>query len=250
MAVTHGKATSSNNIPAREKKCSECSFEALSISLIIMMKSAATPSSMLRTGTLLVASVKEILHQQRRLILAIPPLLYGAKPPLGGGEGFVSGEVSEKMHFGSSCGAHIRHSLDHISKPLESCDVHYDVRHRETAVENDPEAAISEIDRIAKLVDELSLPDDLDRELTVHFFLNAEGDEGAFSSTLARELQFASHHAIHHNSFAKTSVADAALHLRIDLAGNAEALDAMAAMGVAPSTQKYNDNIIKQEYYS
>ncbi|CAH0474001.1 unnamed protein product [Peronospora belbahrii] len=142
-----------------------------------------------------------------------------------------------------SVGQHTRHSLDHISKPLEmlsatkeegsACLVHYDVRDRSTRVEKDRHAAIEQIEHLEKLV--CIVPQsNLARPVYASFMLSADGDEIDFKSTFSRELAFAVHHFIHHNALSK-----------VLLRQHFPETSLPEGFGMAPSTA--NCNVIQNE---
>ena len=82
--------------------------------------------------------------------------------------------------------------------------MYYDVRERGTDIELDINAAIAEIDRIERLLkDRAFLQGRFNANATVIFYASSDGDE-VTKSTLGRELFFAIHHAVHHESIAKS----------------------------------------------
>jgi len=80
--------------------------------------------------------------------------------------------------------------------------VQYDVRQRNTAVENYREAADKAIDQLRE---ELETLDQLDLQggLRCEFMMAGDGNSEEFNSFLGRELFFCAHHAIHHNMIIK-----------------------------------------------
>jgi len=105
--------------------------------------------------------------------------------------------------FNSTIGQHTRHALDHFEAALTgflaNTEIDYDHRERDTPTERDPGAALGAVralsDRLASL-DEAGL----ESPVLVRVMVNAEGHDAALGSTLARELAFAVHHAVHHNA--------------------------------------------------
>ena len=178
-----------------------------------------------RSARLVVASARSLLSNQRKFLRSLPL------------EVFTSPGLR-----GATVGQHFRHALDHIAKPLDSdtrarsgkaLAVHYDVRERGTDIELDINAAIAEIDRIERLLkDRAFLQGRFNANATVIFYASSDGDEVTLKSTLGRELFFAIHHAVHHESIAKAIILD-------DLGHSPFAFDGLGAMGIAPSTSKY-----------
>lgn len=120
-----------------------------------------------------------------------------------------------KMHgppYRGSVGGHMRHSLDHFRRIIDSVDsnreaIEYDNRDRNTVVESDVMAAQTElykvsadIERLFKAVSEVGdvLP------MRVKFIGDCiTGETYDLSSNLLREISFACHHATHHLFFMK-----------------------------------------------
>jgi hypothetical protein len=125
---------------------------------------------------------------------------------------------------GASIGQHFRHSLDHIERAAAAAigqgsnrvGIHYDLRSRDTPDETDWNAAKTRIDRIERQLHTLTIldateasEDTADQEyVDACFYLNGGPDavEVALPSTLARELGFAAHHAIHHMAMVRIIV--------------------------------------------
>lgn len=101
--------------------------------------------------------------------------------------------------FGATIGQHLRHTLDHYDAPLRAAagPIDYDRRERGTPTESDLDAALARIDGLRARLDDVD-PGDCLRTVTIKVMLTSGGDEAALESNLARELAFASHHAIHH----------------------------------------------------
>jgi uncharacterized damage-inducible protein DinB len=126
-----------------------------------------------------------------------------------------------------SVGAHVRHTLDHVSAFLAAAAgdaMAYDHRKRGTGVETDPCAALVAIER---LLHELDTVDDgsLDRAVTLATQLDVTGPAVAVRTTLARELAFVIQHTIHHCAL-------------IALLLDAQAIAVPHGFGVAPSTDR------------
>ena len=130
---------------------------------------------------------------------------------------------------GSSMGQHFRHSLDHmecvgldglhaVRDADKLVDLFYDRRLRGTPIENDIFEARDRMLFVQDTLDGVGAScegegtekcnDDAQRLLTTHFVLDAEsGKEIPLVSTLERELGFAAHHAIHHNTLVRAMAA-------------------------------------------
>ena len=103
---------------------------------------------------------------------------------------------------GSSIGQHVRHALDHFAAALSALDdetIDYDHRERDTCVERDPGEALAVIARLRARIDGID-ETEAGMSARVRVMLSSSGDEAELRSTLARELAFAAHHAIHHHA--------------------------------------------------
>jgi DinB family len=132
--------------------------------------------------------------------------------------------------FGSTVGGHYRHCLDHFKtllSGLDSGEINYDHRERNSWVENDCMFALAETRRILRACESIPVRF-LDCPINVRSKVNY-GIEGAplSGSTVGRELMYAVAHAIHH--YALIAVICGLLELRLP-----------AGFGVAPSTLKYH----------
>ena len=126
-----------------------------------------------------------LLEQLRDVTTLLPAELYRAQPAPG-----VSG----------SSGAHVRHTLDHVSSllvALEGGDLLYDNRARGTTLEVDPAAAVNEVER---LLDRLACGSlaATDRAVTFATLIALDRPAVLVRSTLARELAFVIQHTVHH----------------------------------------------------
>jgi uncharacterized damage-inducible protein DinB len=110
-------------------------------------------------------------------------------------------ETPERRRSGS-IGAHVRHSLDHISAFLDGATagvLSYDRRLRGTRVEASREAALERIAELTGALLDLD-PRLLQRPLRVDVQLDASGTLCSVISTAGRELAFVISHTIHHNA--------------------------------------------------
>ena len=108
---------------------------------------------------------------------------------------------SQDSHVSGTIGEHVRHSLDHIGALLQAGQANpfsYDHRHRGTAVESDPSAALQQMLRLKAGLERWSTRD-LDEPIRVVSMV-AAGQSVSGWSTLARELAFVISHTIHHQA--------------------------------------------------
>jgi uncharacterized damage-inducible protein DinB len=153
-----------------------------------------------------------LLAQLRDVIALLPVHCYCAQPAPR-----VSGSV----------GAHVRHTLDHVSALLAAVsgdELRYEHRTRGTGVEAEPLVAVSTIDA---LLSRLDLQDEaaLDRTIAFATLLEVAQPVTHVRTTLAREAAFVVQHTIHH--FALIAILLAAQGVRVP-----------DGFGVAPSTQR------------
>ena len=95
--------------------------------------------------------------------------------------------------FDSSIGGHVRHILDFYERFFEATDgqpIDYAKRKRDTAVEQDPKAAVEMLDGIRSRIEFVT-----DGPVTV---VSDSGE--SFDSSFGRELEFMAGHAVHHNA--------------------------------------------------
>lgn len=139
-------------------------------------------------------------------------------------------EVSCRAH--AAVGPHMRHCLDHfvcLFRGLDGGAVDYDDRDRDEQVERDPTTMHGALeDARARL---RVLPAGaLDRTLTVRQTAAPAGRVAWTPSNVERELLFLSGHTIHH------------LATMLLIAGE-HGIEAPSALGVAYSTEAYNDSL-------
>jgi hypothetical protein len=140
-------------------------------------------------------------------------------------------EYQQKVepHLSSSAGAHMRHIVDHyqaLRHGVVTGEVDYNLRNRDSDVENDPQQALAVWKDIEKWLRQISTQD-MDKAITVksEVSINAEQTVSCVSS-LGRELMFVASHAIHHYSL---------LAVIRSLQGGKND----ATFGVAPATATY-----------
>ena len=137
---------------------------------------------------------------------------------------------SSRVLPSGTIGKHVRHVLDHFAAALGVLEgatsvIDYDQRARETPMERSRAAAL---DQIVALREQLGRVSDAvaGRVVTVRLMLAADGTVGEFGSTLAREVNFATHHAEHHQAM-------------IGAIGRELGVAVPADFGKAPSTLEY-----------
>ncbi|MBL4823222.1 MAG: hypothetical protein JKX90_06845 [Colwellia sp.] len=131
--------------------------------------------------------------------------------------------------FISSAGAHMRHIIDHYlalitGLPLGKVD--YDIRHRHSTVEQEPQLALDKLAQISQWLNAL-VGTDLTRMLTLSTEVSVhEQKVQAVPTSLARELVFVGSHAVHHYAM----IAQIAQQQKMRLP---------TSFGVAPATATY-----------
>lgn len=106
---------------------------------------------------------------------------------------------------GGTIGRHLRHCLDHYTAAIDGAvagPIDYDHRERAVPMENHPGAAIEAIDRLRRQLTQIGRGGS-DSVVTVRVMVGNDGRTVDLASTLARELAFAAHHALHHHAMIK-----------------------------------------------
>jgi hypothetical protein len=132
-------------------------------------------------------------------------------------------------HFISSPGAHIRHVLDHyqaIMIGVQNNVINYDLRSRGGEIEQNPGLANEKTMQIMQWLKRLT-PADFERSIHLMTAISVhESKVETIPTSLARELLFASSHAVHHYAM----VAQIAKHQKVTLPQR---------FGIAPATATY-----------
>jgi Mg2+ and Co2+ transporter CorA len=114
--------------------------------------------------------------------------------------------VDSKTLKGGTCGKHVRHILDHFSAIFTGLDtsepIMYDRRERNVPMESSRSAALATIAELRGRLVKTKRPL-LSASVRVRVMLAGDGTEAELSSTLGRELAFATHHAVHHHAMLK-----------------------------------------------
>lgn len=129
---------------------------------------------------------------------------------------------------GGTIGKHVRHTLDHFRCAITTdCadPIDYDHRSRGGTVESDRAIAKAEVATLRSLMGGLGEAE-LGEPVTTRVMLSGDGQTADLTSTRAREIFFAMHHAIHHNAILKA--------IGIELG-----FDCPEGFGTAPSTINY-----------
>lgn len=107
---------------------------------------------------------------------------------------------------GGTIGKHIRHLVDHYEAILVGVEadavIDYDHREREVPMESRRAAALENVERARRRLAELAGPR-LDGPARIRVMLAADGAETELHTTIAREVAFATHHAVHHHAMIK-----------------------------------------------
>jgi uncharacterized damage-inducible protein DinB len=142
----------------------------------------------------------------RTLADAAEGLLAQCEALLAGVDDASLSAMSEVMP-GGSIGKHLRHLLDHYKAMLAGLEpgarVEYDKRSRDVEMERSAAAALREVAAVRGALGGLR---GLRAETAVRVLVmaDARGAEVEVRSTLARELAFATHHAVHHQAMIGT----------------------------------------------
>ena len=110
--------------------------------------------------------------------------------------------VESETLKGGTIGKHVRHTLDHYRAALASGSglvIDYDRRDREVPMETQPEEALRAIESLRQQVLALDHAD-LAAQVRIRVMVSGDGIETELESTLARELAFVTHHAVHHHA--------------------------------------------------
>ncbi|MBI4718534.1 MAG: DinB family protein [Planctomycetes bacterium] len=159
------------------------------------------------------AILVDVLRELAEFIAGLGDVEYTTRSPLAGG---------------STIGAHVRHSLDHVRlflAGIEEGTIDYDRRDRATAVERQRHSAFDMIGQLERQLRECPNAI-LERAIRVRGVLTADGPPVEAGSSVGRELMFVLSHTIHHNAM----IAAAARRLGAAVPPR---------FGVAPATQAF-----------
>ncbi len=135
---------------------------------------------------------------------------------------------------GGTIGKHVRHVLDHYAAILVGVEsatpIDYDHRERDVPMETRRQSALDGVEHTRRRLRGLSVAQ-LDGPVRVRVMLACDGAEAELGSTLARELAFATHHAVHH-------------HAMIRAIAEEQGVAPAAEFGKAPSTLSYEHRVV------
>lgn len=121
---------------------------------------------------------------------------------------------------GGTIGKHMRHVLDHFRAAVSCAEgggcIDYDHRERDVPMETERAEAVGAINRLAISLRGLNRAT-LASPVRVRVIVDAEGATVELKSTLARELAFAAHHAVHHHAMVRAIAAELGHDLPEDL---------------------------------
>lgn len=126
----------------------------------------------------------------------------------------------------SSLGGHTRHVVEFYQCLLEqysSGSVNYDLRRRNSQIENEVRFALDQISQIGEYLD--NLPEDLELLLQGEFH---SGGPVRIPTSLQRELVYQLEHTVHHMALIRAGLAHAYSHIEIP-----------PLFGIAASTIRY-----------
>lgn len=108
--------------------------------------------------------------------------------------------------FSASIGQHIRHVIDHFDNLLTgitSLTINYNLRSRNSEMETSVQIATAQLKHIQQRLEALT-ESDIQKQISVISEIDVKQAQSvSMISTVARELQFCSSHAIHHYALIK-----------------------------------------------
>ncbi len=156
-----------------------------------------------------------------------------------------------QLLVGGTIGKHLRHTLDHfagVTSALQDQTICYDHRTRDVPMETEPGAGLAEIHRLREVFGNAD-PRVWAATVRVRIMCSADGEEAEVCSTLARELAFATHHAIHHQAMMKAIAIEHGVVFDAENSeqttdprirkGSGSVPSLSPTFGVAPSTAKH-----------
>lgn len=135
-----------------------------------------------------VAAAAALLGQCRDLVDSLPHTVY---------------TTDSRTLAGGTIGKHVRHVLDHYLAVVHGAEngliVDYDRRERNVPMETDPAEARIALDHVLTKLARATVCD-ADLPLRIRVMVAADGTEVELATTFAREIAFATHHAVHHQA--------------------------------------------------
>lgn len=176
-----------------------------------------TSEYMLRNGREVrpvVAAADSVLAQCIEFVRRMPDEVYGC---------------DSKVLAGGTVGKHVRHTIDHFAAIVAAHDegrpIDYDHRERDVPMETLRDEALRVMEHVRTRISAQSSAS-LKATVRVKMMLSADGAETELYSTLARELAFATHHAVHHLAMMRAIAREFGI-------------ECSEAVGKAPSTLEY-----------
>lgn len=133
--------------------------------------------------------VDENLHplsQLNDLLLILPSTLY------------------QQLFDTQSVGKHVRHVLEHYQTLLASlkdsdqqCNIDYEQRNRQAALEEHPSVAAQAVDKLRAALQALA-HQPIDASIVLNYPVDPPGNSLSLPSSLGRELAFLTSHTVHH----------------------------------------------------
>lgn len=144
------------------------------------------PKSMASDCRALGDAARSLLAQCEELVRSLPAGVYSA---------------GSRVLPGGTIGKHLRHALDHYTAALAGLAtdsvVDYDHRERNVPMETDVSAGLEALRDLAEELRVLATSDPR-TALTIRVMIAASGETEELSTTLGREIAFATHHGVHH----------------------------------------------------
>lgn len=143
--------------------------------------------------------------------------------------------------YASVVGPHLRHVIEHFDALLigrTGCEVDYDQRPRDAALQASPALAVQRIERLRAALRELD-EEQVEAAVIVFTLGGLQGEWSlANSSTLGRELVFAASHAVHHFALLREQACKQGLTLSAQFGKAPATLAAERAAQASSSTSK------------
>jgi len=151
------------------------------------MTPAATVTIHTSARRAVITAATNLLSQCARVAATLPPSVY---------------TTDSRAMAGGTIGKHLRHVLDHYHAIIAAAEagtlIDYDHRERDVPMEANPALCVSAIESMLHRLSSICC--DADLPLRIRVMVAADGTHVELASTFARELAFATHHAVHHQA--------------------------------------------------
>ena len=154
------------------------------------------------------------LNQLNALLLLLPCTLY------------------QQLFDTQSVGKHVRHVLEHyqtllagLKESVQKCNIDYEHRDRQAALEKDPVVAAQVVDKLRAELQALA-HQPVDIPIMLNYSVDPSGNNLTLPSSLGRELAFLMSHTVHHMALIRLLCESMNMTLSSDF-------------GVHPSTQRF-----------